>query len=92
MQMVGERARGVERDFLRAVGRLPMEGAGAAQGCAAKEHGVAGGGMAAPFTLRLKCKGVQRWPKHLEVIEHLRHYFDLLPRRLVSLCSKQCLV
>jgi hypothetical protein len=37
-QTVGERARGVERDLLRAVDRLPMEGA--AQGSAAEEHTV----------------------------------------------------
>src|SRR3954451_23690690 len=35
---VGERARGSERDLLRAVDRLPMEGA--AQGSAAEEHGA----------------------------------------------------
>jgi hypothetical protein len=33
--------------------------------------------MAAPCIFRLKCKGVQRWPEHLEVIEHLRRYLDV---------------
>src|SRR3954451_22603841 len=37
-QTVGERARGAERDLLRAVDRLPMEGA--TQGSAAEEHGA----------------------------------------------------
>ena len=37
-QTVGERARGSERDLLRAVDRLPMEGA--TQGSAAEEHGA----------------------------------------------------
>src|SRR4051794_33047311 len=37
-QTVGERARGAERDLLRAVDRLPMEGT--AQGSAAEEHGA----------------------------------------------------
>src|SRR3954469_4672306 len=37
-QTVGERARGSERDLLRAVDRLPMEGA--AQGSAAEGHGA----------------------------------------------------
>jgi hypothetical protein len=37
-QTVGERARGAERDILRAVDRLPMEGA--AQGSAAEAHGA----------------------------------------------------
>jgi transposase len=37
-QTVGERARGAERDLLRVVDRLPMEGA--AQGSAAEEHGA----------------------------------------------------
>jgi hypothetical protein len=37
-QTVGERARGAERDLLRAVDRLSMEGA--AQGSAAEEHGA----------------------------------------------------
>src|SRR3954447_8803319 len=37
-QTVGERARSAERDLLRAVDRLPMEGT--AQGSAAEEHGA----------------------------------------------------
>jgi hypothetical protein len=37
-QALCERARGVERDLLRAVDRLPMEGI--AEGPAAEEHGA----------------------------------------------------
>ena len=37
-QTLGERARGLERDFLRAVDRVPMEGI--AQRPAAEEHGA----------------------------------------------------
>lgn len=37
-QTVGERARGLERDFLRALDRMPMEGI--AQRPAAEEHGA----------------------------------------------------
>ena len=37
-QTVGERARGLERDFLRALDRMPVEGI--AQRPAAEEHGA----------------------------------------------------